>query len=118
MIDFARKDKSGILITVNSNLFNKKIQTKVLYWLITEFHILWEESGEISKITLNKKKGIIDAEEFRGLYDKINQDFLDFKARDIIHNETKSIKEILLIKAFANNDSFEDYFLINNKEEE
>ena len=42
---------------------------------------------------------------------KFNQDLIDYKNRDLITNETKDIRNILYVKAFANNDDFEDFNL-------
>ena len=39
------------------------------------------------------------------------QDLIDYKNRDLITNETKDIRNILYVKAFANNDDFEDFNL-------
>ena len=40
--------------------------------------------------------------------EKIKQDLLDFKLRDIINKETRIIRELLIAKAFANYDDEED----------
>ena len=114
MKDFIRIRQDKVSLIMDSNLFNNNIQTKVLYWLSGEFIVLWEQEDNISKIFLQKKIGIIDEIEFVYLQNKINQDLIDFKTRDIIHTETHNIRNILLIKAFANNDAFEDYNLLNN----
>jgi len=62
---------------------------------------------------LEKKDEFISEDEFRILKENINQRFIDFKNRDIIIQETKNIRDILYIKAFANNDDYEDFNLIS-----
>jgi hypothetical protein len=42
------------------------------------------------------------------LLTKIKRDLVDFKTRDIISAETRNIREILIAKAFANDDSFDE----------
>ena len=44
---------------------------------------------------------------------KFNQDLIDYKNRDLIMHETKDIRNILYVKAFANNDDFEDFNLVS-----
>ena len=46
---------------------------------------------------------------------KFNQDLIDYKNRDLVINETKDIRNILYVKAFANNDDFEDFNLVSEK---
>jgi len=61
---------------------------------------------------LEKKTGVITDTELPILKEKLNRYFIDFKTRDIVNHETQNIRDILYIKAFANNDDFEDYNLI------
>ena len=46
---------------------------------------------------------------------KFNQDLIDYKNRDLVINETKDIRNILYVKAFANNDDLEDINLVSEK---
>ena len=48
---------------------------------------------------------------FEYVASKFNQDLIDYKNRDLIMHETKDIRNILYVKAFANNDDFEDFNL-------
>ena len=67
---------------------------------------------DFQRIILEQKQLPISPNEFENLKFKINQDFIDYQNREIINKETKDIRTILYIKAFANNDDFEDYNLI------
>ncbi len=82
-----------------------------MYWLQSSYVIEWKKNEEFSEIKLVKKNGHFNDEERDSLYKRISQDLIDFKTRALIFEETKEIRNILLIKAFANNDDFEDYFL-------
>jgi His-Xaa-Ser system protein HxsD len=62
-------------------------------------------------ISIEPKTGILNESTYNVLAERINRDLNDFKLREIIHEETKDIRNILYIKAFALNDDFEDYTL-------
>lgn len=102
-----------IRFIVDISIYNDTVISKVLYWLTDAFFIDRSRIGKDNQqITLEKKQGTIDEEEMLQLREKLNQIFIDFKLRDIINSETRNIRDILYIKAFANNDDFEDYNLI------
>lgn len=114
MFLFERISENKIHVSVDLTIFNEQVISKTLYWLTEPYFIYWQTiSGKIQEITLEKKNGSINNEEFRLLHEKMNQDFIDYKNRDIILNETKNVRDILYIKAFANNDEFEDYNLMD-----
>lgn len=112
MIDFKRVNDNSVLLEIDTEIFNDRVITKVLYWLSDRFNIYQESHNKILEVKLEKLEGNICAEDFVLLKAKVNQNLIDFKTRDIVNQETKNIREILLIKAFANNDDFEDYNLL------
>jgi His-Xaa-Ser system protein HxsD len=116
MISFERISENAILVKINKSIFNDIVITKTLYWLQSEHITFWNSSldGNTQNITLEKKDGSINNEEYVLLKKRISQNLIDFKTRDIINRETKNIRDILYIKAFANGDDFEDYNLINS----
>lgn len=112
MNGFKRKNDNKICFIVDVSIYNDSVISKVLYWIIETFYIERESlEKNRQQIILEKKKGIISEDEFSHIKEKLNQDFVDFKSRDIINRETQNIRDILYIKAFANNDDFEDFNL-------
>lgn len=113
MNGFKRINDNTVYFIVDIAIYNDTVISKVLYWLIDAFYIERESlENNRQQIVLEKKKGIISEDESYHLKEKLNQDFIDFKLRDIVNAETQNIRDILYIKAFANNDDFEDYNLI------
>ena len=113
MKNFEQISPDKIQIKVDKTIYNESVISKVLYWLMNEYFILQEnQTDAIQHIILEKKINTISEEEFLKLRNRLNQDFIDFKVRDIINQETKNIRDILYIKAFSNNDDFTDYNLI------
>ena len=113
MKNFEQINPDKIQLTVDKTIYNESVISKALYWLMNEYFILQEnQTDAIQHIVLEKKTSTISGEEFLKLKNRLNQDFIDFKVRDIINQETKNIRDILYIKAFSNNDEFADYNLI------
>lgn len=112
MNGFKRINDNTVYFIVDIATYNDAVISKVLYWLIDTFYIERESlENDRQQIVLEKKKGIISEDELNYLKEKLNQDFIDFKLRDTVNSETRNIRNILYIKAFANNDDFEDYNL-------
>jgi len=111
MIEFSLRSENKICFTVNNELYNDTVIFKVLYWLSGIYIISSDKKDNYIEITLEKGSEY-NSEEVQNLKFKISQDLIDFKVRDIINIETKNIRELLLIKAFANNDEFDDYNII------
>lgn len=113
MIDFIRLKKNQCQFTFDTAIFKENVVAKVLYWLSEEFLIYWKsKDGLIQTVILEKKNNLISDTDLQILKENINQNFIDYKNRDIIIQETKNIRDILYIKAFANSDDFEDFNLI------
>lgn len=112
MTDFRQIAEYSIRFSVDTQIYNDAVISKVLYWL-TDLYLINRNTstGTIQFIELKKKEGIFTQEEVDQLERKLNQDFIDYKVRNIVGQETRNIRDILYVKAFANNDEFEDYML-------
>ncbi|MBB4036863.1 His-Xaa-Ser system protein HxsD [Dysgonomonas hofstadii] len=112
MTDFIQITENTVHFSVDTLIYNDTVISKVLYWLTDLYLINRNTSTDtIQSIELKKTDGIFTQEEVDQLERKINQDFIDYKVRDIVGQETRNIRDILYVKAFANNDEFEDYML-------
>lgn len=112
MTDFRQIAENSIRFSVDIQIYNDAVISKVLYWQTDLYLISRNTSTDtIQSIELKKKDGIFTQEEVGQLERKLNQDFIDYKVRDIVVQETRNIRDILYVKAFANNDEFEDYML-------
>jgi His-Xaa-Ser system protein HxsD len=116
MISFNRINEKEIQLTIDKTVFNDTVITKTLYWIQSDYFVYWNSLNDtINNIALEKKTSSISEEEFSKLKNQLNQDLIDFKTRDIVNQETKNIRDILYIKAFANGEDFEDYNLMNSQ---
>ena len=116
MKNFKRVKQNAVSFEIDTAVYNDTVITKAFYWLSGDFYISQENQGKMLHVILEKKEGNIHETELAVLRTKLNQDLIDFKTRDIVNRETKNIREILLIKAFSNNDDFEDFNLLANNE--
>jgi His-Xaa-Ser system protein HxsD len=102
----------SLSVEVDTTQFSDSIISRVCYWLSFEYVVSRTSRGEGKcLIEIEPKTGTLEETDFVALEERINRDFNDFKLREIIREETKDIRNILYIKAFAHNDDFEDYTL-------
>jgi len=112
MINAELKSNNAFCFTINTSIFNENVITKALYWYTEFFNIYWNKKSEsVSVIILKVKPNTNKTYTFEDVASKFNQDLIDYKNRDLIIHETKDIRNILYVKAFANNDDFEDFNL-------
>lgn len=115
MISFDQISGSKIRLTIDLNVFNNAVITKTLYWIESDYFVFWNTLNDNKEnIILEKKNSPISDKEFLKLKNQINQSLIDFKTRDIVNQETKNIRDILYIKAFANGEDFDDYNLMES----
>jgi His-Xaa-Ser system protein HxsD len=115
MISFIQITENTIQLTIDSKIFSDAVITKTLYWIQNDYFVFWNSLNDnVVNIILEKKVGRISEEEFAKLKNQLNQNMIDFKTRNIVNQETKNIRDILYIKAFANGDDFEDYNLMDS----
>lgn len=108
MVSVELLTNNKIELIVDTSIYSDSVISKVLYWLTDRFIITREniENGGKQRIVLERAEGIITPKEYSAFRIKISQDITDYKNREIIHEETKDIRSILYVKAFAQNDDF------------
>ena len=112
MIKAELRSENTFCFTINASIFNERVLTKALYWYAESFIIYWNKNiDNLFEITLELKPSANKIYTFEYVTHKFNQDLIDYKNRDLITTETKDIRNILYVKAFANNDDFEDFNL-------
>lgn len=102
-------------IKVDTNIYNERVIIKSLYWLSEKYVLYQSLDDNIFTIKIETDKEYWTPSDVEDVKKKLCQNLIDFKTRDIINQETKNIRQILFIKAFANNDEFDEYNLISNE---
>lgn len=98
-------EETSINIKIDINLYSSEVVHKCFYWYAGKYsvEIITEGKSFIVKLTDIKKEW-----DIQSVVSKIKTDLIDFKTREIIFNETKNIREMLIAKAFAHNDEFDE----------
>ena len=111
MYDIKLRDDNQIILYVDTKIYNDNVISKVLYWLSEDYIISRKYiAGSVNqKICFNKINGIISEEEFCRVKKRLNHDFIDFKTRQIIDEETKDLRNSLFVKACANRAEFIEF---------
>ena len=116
MIQIVQETTVCISFSVDTTVFNDRVITKVLYWLSENWNIYQHVEKKSIHVRLEKKKGIISTDEFQELRSQFNQLFIDYKTRDIVNQETISIRNLLLVKAFSVSDEFDEKNIFPDEE--
>lgn len=91
---------SLLKISVNAHVYTDVMLAKCFYWYSNNYEVDFRKSGnENFEITLKplRTSEIID---WTTIIPKIKQDLIDFKLRQHITDETKTIRELIIAKAF------------------
>ena len=98
-------DETSIQIKIASSLYSSEVIHKCFYWHAGKYSVEISTEAESFIVKLIDPKQEWD---IQSVVSKIKTDLIDFKTREIISNETKNIREMLIAKAFAHNDEFEE----------
>ena len=96
-------------IEIDKQIYDDAVISKAIYWHTADFIINRNSNGNSETITFQSKKNEFSETEKEIVIQKFNQDLNDYKLRQIVNQETNDIRTILYVKAFANNDDFEEY---------
>lgn len=92
-------------IQVEKHAFSEAVLYKCFYWYSGKYQVqIMEKDTENWLIKLKGKDNAVIGKEAL-LENKISQDLIDFKLREIVTQETKVIRELLVAKAFSHYDN-------------
>lgn len=98
--------ETSIQIQIDNRLYSAEVIHKCFYWYRDKYAIEINTGQDSFIITISDPKIEWNIES---MIRKIKADLIDFKTREIITNETMNIREMLIAKAFAHNDEFDEY---------
>jgi His-Xaa-Ser system protein HxsD len=93
-----------IILPVDGSLFSYQTVLKCTYWFGDKFHINIQREGvQNYTITLRPMPDAAITEADLPYYlQKLERDLVDFNLREIVSNETATIRALLVAKAFSN----------------
>lgn len=98
MKSFTVESGNRAIVKVDADIYSKEVIAKVVYWLSRDFTIMQNIEGNIWNISLESH----DVVNWDDVKRRLSQLLTDYQMREVIIAETKDIKNILYIKAFAN----------------
>ena len=85
-----------IKVNINKRLYSRAVISKSLYWLTTFYRIDQVEKKDEVIFYFDP----IDKSDLKADLQKIQTTFIDFNLREVINDETKTIRELIIAKAF------------------
>ena len=92
-------------LSVDRSLFSDEVISKAVYWETNLYIVIRQLNGNTETISFEPKPNC--KEEENAFKERFITRLNDFKVQQIVNDETKDLRTILYIKAFANNDDFE-----------
>lgn len=100
MKSFTIESDKRAIVRIDSAIYSKEVVAKVMYWLSRDFTIMQSLDGKDWTLTLETQNTV----DWDDVKKRLSQLLADYQMREVIAAETKDIKNILYIKAFANID--------------
>ena len=98
-------DFDSIAIKLDKESYSLKVIKKVTLWFANSYFIDIEKGNKDYTINLKPHKNTSSSkEELENDVIKFNQNLVDFELQDIVNEETKAIRELLIAKAFYHSD--------------
>lgn len=87
---------------ITQDMFSKEVIMKSLYWYQDTYDIDINDNSlnSLGVIMRSKKKINLSIEEQEEFINKLKRDFIDYSLRQIVTDETKNIRDLLIAKAF------------------
>lgn len=100
MKSFTVESGKRVIVRIDSDIYSKDIIAKVVYWFSRDYTIMQGLDGKDWTLTLETQNAVV----WDDVKKRLSQLLTDYQMREVIAAETKDIKNILYIKAFANVD--------------
>ena len=98
MKSFTIETDGRAIVKIDPEIYSKEVIAKMVYWLSNDLTIMQGLEGKDWTLTLEAQHDVA----WNDVKKRLSQLLTDFQMREVIAKETKDIKNILYIKAFAN----------------
>jgi His-Xaa-Ser system protein HxsD len=95
---------------LDAEIYNEAVAFKCFYWYGAEYEVVIDRAreGRSLSVVLSPRTGALAGDAAESLISRVRRDLVDFKTRDIVARETRAIRELLVAKAFADTDDFDE----------
>ncbi len=94
-----------LTLFIDRAIYSDEVISKAVYWETNQYIVTRQLTGDTETLSFEPKPNSLEDEN--ALKDRFMTRLNDIKVQQIVDNETKDLRTILYIKAFANNDDFE-----------
>ena len=94
-----------LTLTIDRAIYSDGTISKAVYWETNQYIITRQLNGNAEMLSFEPKQNCRENEN--AVRERFLNRLNDIKVQQIVDNETKDLRTILYIKAFANNDDFE-----------
>jgi len=90
-------------IAVDETIFSEAVVLKASYWLTADYRVSVRRVAETKTllVCLSGFSTKIDESSAEAITNRFHRDLIDFRTRQIISDETRTIRDLLVAKAFA-----------------
>lgn len=94
------------VVEVDEQIFPPEVVLKATYWLNGRFivDIRRDANRGLLLVRVGHSERALSPEETLELETRLRRDLIDFRTRAIIEQETRTLRELLVAKAFAHGD--------------
>jgi His-Xaa-Ser system protein HxsD len=95
----AEIENHWIRLLIEKELYSEQVLHKCFYWYGGDFDVeIAVHSEDLFEVTLRPTNLLADLTATVG---KVKRDLIDFRLREIVERETRTVRELLVAKAFA-----------------
>lgn len=100
---------SRLQLTLDAALYSEAVVFKCFYWYGSDFDVVIDRATDERSlvVALTPRRCALTHDALQALVSRVKRDLVDFKTRDIVARETHAIRELLVAKAFASSDEYD-----------
>ena len=96
-----KEDDKFFKIFIPQRLYSKEAILNCLYWKLNDCNIRFSVFSE-REFQVSLDLTALTLQEKESLKNTFSNELLDYELREVVNRETKSIRELIIAKAFAN----------------
>lgn len=94
------QEQEHLVLSVDSSLFPEPVLVKALYWMGDRFSVTMERRPDSAAIDVTFR-AVGHLPDWSAVEARFRRDLIDFRTRQLVADETRSIRELIAAKAFA-----------------
>lgn len=97
-----------MVLQFSQSIYSESVIFKTIYWFSNNYNITVDKNSSHFILNISNIPGTLTDLEKSKLELEINSKLIDYKTREIILNETKTIRDLTILKAFFHFDEMDE----------